>query len=602
MSWEQQFSELKQQFLKRAADRLDTVDSLIRKLAEAPDDNLILRQISQQFHWLAGSGGTYGFDDVTQWGTYGEELCDYFIKVARPVTQDDLDKLSSALVTVRHLFTARLQQAIVSAASTVDQASTADTVVKQRPATKSAEPGKSMLSPSALAAVETANPQPAAELEVSTPRPATVDPQAIPQDRTYAVLVDGNINDLKTLRQGLEERGIFAQEHNTFASAKKAILERLPDVLVLSLPLPDSTGYELAEIIRAADGGHRTVIIILGMQSGFLDKVQAIRSGADAFFEYPPDHNEVIQKVFHLLDRDKPEQYKILSVEDDPQMADFIKLTLESAGYKIQQISDAHQFENTFLSFEPDLVLMDVMLGEMTGFELAKYIRQNDRFATLPIIFLTTQNKLHMHIRSARAGGDEHLVKPVAPQLLIATIAGRLEKARALKRLIDRDGLTRCLTYGTFMERAQRLANTENLRSSPAMMMMDIDHMKAINDRHGFAIGDRIISSIGSLLLRGFRNTDMIARYQSDRFVVIIEHLNEQQLYSLSSQVLAAIAKATHTTNEGPISVTCSAGLALLEPQMSLQQWVIDAERALKAAKEQGRNRAVVKPIVQASR
>ncbi|MBY0550601.1 MAG: response regulator [Candidatus Obscuribacterales bacterium] len=599
MSWEQQFSELKQQFLKRAADRLDTVDSLIRKLAEAPDDNLILRQISQQFHWLAGSGGTYGFDDVTQWGTYGEELCDYFIKVARPVTQDDLDKLSSALETVRHLFTARLQQAVVSAASTADQASTADSIIKQKPADKFVEPEKTTVL-SAVTAAETA--QPATEIELSTPRPATVDPGAIPQDRPYAVLVDGNIHNLKGLQQGLEERGIFAQEHNTSGAAKKAIMDRLPDVLILSLPLPDSTGYELAEIIRAAEGGHRTVIIILGMQSGFLDKVQAIRSGADAFFEYPPDHSEVIQKVFHLLDRDKPEQYKILSVEDDPQMAEFIKLTLESAGYKIQQISDAHQFENAFLSFEPDLVLMDVMLGEMTGFELAKYIRQNDRFATLPIVFLTTQNKLHMHIRSARAGGDEHLVKPVAPQLLIATIAGRLEKARALKRLIDRDGLTRCLTYGTFMERAQRLANTENLRSSPAMMMMDIDHMKAINDRHGFAIGDRVISSIGSLLLRGFRNTDMIARYQSDRFVVIIEHLNEQQLYSLSSQVLAAIAKATHTTNEGAISVTCSAGLALLEPQMSLQQWVVDAERALKAAKEQGRNRAVVKPIVQASR
>lgn len=600
MSWEQQFSELKQQFLKRAADRLDTVDSLIRKLAEAPDDNLILRQISQQFHWLAGSGGTYGFDDVTQWGTYGEELCDYFIKVGRPVTAEDLEKLSSALITVRHLFTARLQQAIVSAASSADQASTADTIVKQKPAAKTVPPERTAI----LLDRPPHQEQPTtvvAQPEVSTPRPATVDPQAIPQDKPYAVLVDGN-NNLQLLRQGLEERGVFAEEHNSSASAKKAILERLPDVLILSLPLPDSTGYELAEAIRAVDGGHRTVIIIQGMQSGFLDKVQAIRSGADAFFEYPADHTEVIQKVFHLLDRDKPEQYKILSVEDDPQMADFIKLTLESAGYKIQQISDAHQFENTFLSFEPDLVLMDVMLGEMTGFELAKYIRQNDRFATLPIIFLTTQNKLHMHIRSARAGGDEHLVKPVAPQLLIATIAGRLEKARALKRLIDRDGLTRCLTYGTFMERAQRLTNTENLRSSPAMMMMDIDHMKAINDRLGFATGDRVISNIGSLLLRGFRNTDMIARYQSDRFVVIIEHLNEQQLYSLSSQVLAAIAKATHSTNEGPVSVTCSAGIAMLEPQMNLQQWVIDADRALKAAKEQGRNRAVVKPIVQASR
>ena len=207
-----------------------------------------------------------------------------------------------------------------------------------------------------------------------------------------------------------------------------------------------------------------------------------------------------------------------------------------------------------------------------------------------------------MHIRSARAGGDEHLVKPVAPQLLIATIASRLERARALKRLIDRDGLTRCLTYGTFMARAHRLASPEGLRNAPAMMMIDIDAMKPLNEQFGFATGDRVISNIGALLLRGFRNTDMIARYQGDRFVVILEHLSEQQLHSLSSQVLQSIATSPHSTGSGKITVTCSAGIALLEPGMSLQQWVADTERALQAAKESGRNCAVVKPTQKSSR
>lgn len=592
MTWEQQFSELKQQFLTRAHERLVTVEGLIKKLSQAPDDNLILRQIMQQFHWLAGSGGTYGFDDVTQWGTYGEELCDYFLKLAQPVSNEDIEKLSSALMTVRQLFTARLTQAVVASAQPIDQAETAP--VPMQAISPHPDPPANTSTDHDLTAEYQRPP-------MELPAVGSVDPTAIPQNKSYAVVVDGNVDNLNMLTKGLEEQGVFVEQFTTCGAALKVLQERLPDVLIVSVPLSDSTGYELAEVIRSTEGGHKTAIIILGIQSGFLDKVQAIRSGADAFFEYPADQNEVIQKVFHLLDRDKPEQYKVLSVEDDQQQADFIKLTLESAGYKLQQVSDPNMFEDAFLSFEPDLVLLDVMLGEMTGFELAKYIRQNDRFAALPIIFLTTQNKLHMHIRSARAGGDEHLVKPVAPQLLIATLAGRLEKARALKRLIDRDGLTRCLTYGTFMERAQRMVG-QGLRSTPAMMMMGVDNMKTVNEQFGYAIGDRVIANIGSLLLRGFRNTDMIARYQSDRFVVIIEHLNEQQLEQLAKQVLQAIASNTHNTPGGAISVTCSAGIVMLEPEMPLQQWVADAEKALRIAKERGKNRAVVKPSVKASR
>lgn len=591
MTWEQQFSELKQQFLTRAHERLLTVESLIKKLSQAPDDNLILRQIMQQFHWLAGSGGTYGFDDVTQWGTYGEELCDYFLKLNKAVSAEDIDKLSSALSTVRQLFTTRLTQAVIASASDMAQTTDLGSDVKPPP------PGEERTRViDTLPTTEYTRPL------VEQPKIGSVDPTAIPQNKSYAMVVDGNMTNLHLLSEGLEEQGVYVEKFTTCQGSLKVLQERLPDVLIVSVPLSDSTGYELAEVIRSTEGGHKTAIVILGIQSGFLDKVQAIRSGADAFFEYPADHTEVIQRVFHLLDRDKPEQYKVLSVEDDPQQAAFIKLTLESAGYKLQQVSDPREFENVFLSFEPDLVLLDVMLGEMTGFELAKYIRQNDRFAAVPIIFLTTQNKLHMHIRSARAGGDEHLVKPVAPQLLIATLAGRLEKARALKRLIDRDGLTRCLTYGTFMERAQRLVSPEGLRNTSAMMMMGVDNMKTINDQFGYAIGDRVIANIGSLLLRGFRNTDMIARYQSDRFVVVIERLNEQQLQSLATQVLGAIHSTNHSTPAGAISVSCSAGIAMLEPGLALQQWVTDAETALVVAKEQGKNRAVVKPVIKASR
>lgn len=440
-------------------------------------------------------------------------------------------------------------------------------------------------------------PEPKTSLSpsIETRKPARL--AHIPADRKFAILVDSNLSNLNPIKSTLQERGVIVEGFISASEVKATFAERLPDVLIVGAPLIDNNGYELVEYLRAQDGGHKPIVILLGQQAVFLDKVQAIRAGADAFYEYPSELSDLVDKIHALLDRDKNENYKILSVEDDPDQASFIKLTLQSAGYTVLHLADPSQFEEQFLSFEPDLVMLDVLLGDLTGFELAKYIRQNDRFATLPIVFLTTQNKLHQHIRSAIAGGDEHLVKPVAPQLLIATVASRLERARALKRLIDRDGLTRCLNYGSFMERAQKMATLDGYRSAPAMMMIDVDNMKKINEKLGFAAGDRIISNIANMLLKGFRNTDLIARFGNDQFAIVLEHLNAQQLQSLSSQVLGAISGTPQLVKGKSVTVTCSGGVSVLEQGMSVQEWLAAAQDALKKAKDAGGNRAIVKPV-----
>ena len=105
---------------------------------------------------------------------------------------------------------------------------------------------------------------------------------------------------------------------------------------------------------------------------------------------------------------------RILSVEDDPDQAAFIRAFLESAGYQVRTCTDPKNFESFLSSFNPDLVLLDVMLPGMTGYELARYLRQDERYATLPVIFLTTQGNIEARIEAARSGGDDHLVKTCA--------------------------------------------------------------------------------------------------------------------------------------------------------------------------------------------
>jgi CheY-like chemotaxis protein len=123
--------------------------------------------------------------------------------------------------------------------------------------------------------------------------------------------------------------------------------------------------------------------------------------------------------------------YKVLSVEDDPEQADFIRYTLVAAGYQVCQVSKSSEFDDALASFNPDLVLLDLVLGDsISGLELALRMRRADIYRSVPIVFLTTLSKQDARVRGAEVTADEHIVKPVAADVLISTV----ERFRLLKR------------------------------------------------------------------------------------------------------------------------------------------------------------------------
>lgn len=532
--WQQKFENLRGQFLERSQERLETLRVLIEHLATRQKDMNLLQEVRQLFHWCAGSGGVYGFERVTRCGLQGEQICDRLLRDGQALTPSDLQQLNQLVAFIYHSIE-----------------------------------NDEIAQPSGIAAQGMTATQ---------------------RDEKVLLIVDSNQASMHSFTRELQNRGVRIDTALTCSAAKASIMKRLPDSLVISLPLPDGNGYELASLVRSAPGGERPPIIFLGQQAGFLDKVAAIRSGADGFFEQPIDENEILHKIEHLLERDRPEKYKILSVEDDPDQAEYIKLTLESAGYNVVSLQDPTKFEETFLKFEPDLVLLDVVLGPISGFELAQYIRQNDRYAALPVVFLTTENALDMHIRSARIGGDDHLIKPVAPQLLAAAVAGRLEKARTLKKLIDRDGLTGCMNFGSFMDRATEFAKPDSHRFSLTILLIDVDSMHIINDRFGYAVGDKVIGALGRLLSKSLRNAALSGRLNGDRFAVILEDLDDHQVERLAQQLLTDFASIQQYSPQGQFRSTISISFNSYNNKMDLKAWMRTTEKLLREAKDNGGN------------
>lgn len=538
-SWQERFQQMKDQFVTKSRARLNSIEKLIDQIEGDRQDITRLRELRQHFHWLAGSGGTYGMPEVSKLGGYGEDGCEFFLSKQQVPGTADIERFRTILNSVVTAFDG-LKPAVAG-----------------------------------------------------TPFEGAAQAPPENEERVEIVIVDGDPLHADSIGKLIEEEGMQILSFANVAQARQRLGAHAPHGMILVLPLPDESAYELTEQCRMLTGGNKTAIIIMSRQTGFLDKVKAIHAGCDAFFEDTVDVKEVVQKLNDLLEKDKPELYRILHVEDDLDQAEFIKATLESAGYNVCSLADPAKFEEWLVAVQPDIVILDVMLGEITGFDLARYMRQDERYATVPILFLTTQNQLYAHIESARAGGDDHLVKPVHPPLLSATVAGRLEKARVLKSLVDKDGLTKALAHAAFMQRAQAVAKSHRGTERAAMLIMDIDYLKEVNDRYGYGTGDKVLLAMANLLRKRFRGTDIIGRLGGDEFGVVFESLGESELANLAVRILKEFEQIEHSSGLHKFKVTFSAGACMLEEGIDMDRWLKLTEQALRAAKSGGRNRVM---------
>ncbi|MBK7745827.1 MAG: response regulator [Candidatus Obscuribacter sp.] len=539
-SWQETFSELKSQYVQRSTDRLAQIIELVTKLISNPMNKDLVQQLSRHFHWLAGSGSMYGFQKVSAMGLEGERICDGITAQTGPASPVDLEKLKVLLQELSVQFTG----------------------------------GEDAPETTNLGKVRSINNS----------------------GRQEVLVIDEDQKDLASLRKQVEEHGFSFRSARSFATTIIELEKRMPEGLILEIPLPDGDAYELVERVRAMPGGDEMAIVIVSKQTGFLDKVRSIHCGADAHFEKPVDVKAMFRRLRYLLDKRYQETPRILSVEDDPDQAAFIRAFLESAGYQVRTCTDPKNFESYMSAFQPDLVLLDVMLPGMTGYELARYIRQDERHATLPVLFLTTQGQIDARIESARAGGDDHLVKPVPPALLLSSVSSRLERARFLKTLLRRDGLTSLLNHTSFMEQAQTvIAQRRRHTGFTALILLDIDYFRSVNERHGYPGGDKVLVALSLLLRRRLRQSDIIGRYAGDEFGIIAEGLDETEAMALSGRLLADFASIQHSTlSHSGFYATCSAGISILDAKtMTVESWISSAFKALQQAKNAGRNCAV---------
>lgn len=544
--WDDELAALRSLYLREAGVRLDDLDRVLDLLDRDGADALSLQELRRGFHGFAGSGTTYGLPAVSALGLEGERRCTAVR--AGPAVETDVRAWREGLAAVRR----EIQTAASGgAASTSDEGAKADASVADHP--------------------------------VST-----------------VLVVDENAADGLSLVRALEQDAFAVRAAAPTEAAAELSAGVLPDALIVAVAGEPSAALALITRVRARPGGDRPVVFLVSAQAGVLDRVEAIHCGADGHFSKPIDVGALARRLRFLLEKERAEPPRILSMEDDLQQTAFLRTVFSSAGYEFRAVEDPARLEAELAAFRPDLVLMDVILPGVSGYDLVRSLRQDERYATLPVIVLTTRGEMESRLEAARAGGDEHLVKPVSPALLLSTVASRVERGRFLRLLVERDGLTGLLTHTALLERARAVLarKRRDPRRQWAWMMIDVDHFKAVNDGHGHPTGDQVLVRLASLLRARLRQADVVGRYGGEEFAVVLEDITGADAVRLVERLRAEFAAIVHRSREGPeFRVTFSAGLAVLEDGDALSSWVSAADRALYAAKAAGRDRVILAPL-----
>lgn len=304
--------------------------------------------------------------------------------------------------------------------------------------------------------------------------------------------------------------------------------------------------------------------------------------------------------------RDGDARDRILVVDDNPDNVEIIATRLRYRGYEVDSASDGHEALAKIRAAPPDLLLLDVMLPGVDGYEIAKTVKNDDTLPYIPIILVTARAETEDKVAGLDAGAEDYLTKPVNFPELEARVRSMLrikrlqdeleEKNRELERLSISDGLTGLFNHrhihGLLQEEYER---AERTRAELTVAMFDLDRFKQVNDTYGHPTGDVILYETAEILRQTVREIDMVGRYGGEEFVAILPGADEADADRFAERVRQAVANHVFRDEANEVRMTLSGGVASFpgggadHPDLLIKQ----ADEALYAAKQGGRNRIV---------
>jgi len=321
-------------------------------------------------------------------------------------------------------------------------------------------------------------------------------------------------------------------------------------------------------------------------------RLAAVRAGGQEFLTGTLEASSLLEKIEVLTCVAQYEPYKVLIIDDSRAQALHTERLLNSAGIVTRTLIEPIQAMAELADFQPDLIILDMYMPACTGTELAKVIRHNDRYVSVPIIYLSAEDDLDKQLDAMSEGGDDFLTKPIKPRHLITTVRNRAARARNLKARMVRDSLTGLYNHTHILQLLEDCSFRSRRENKPlSFAMLDIDHFKRVNDSHGHPMGDRVIKSLALFLKQRLRKTDYIGRYGGEEFAIVMPDTDLEAAYNVLDEIRQRFAEIHYPAQPQDLWCTFSAGVVELCETSDSLAMASQADEALYRAKGAGRNR-----------
>ncbi len=453
------------------------------------------------------------------------------------------------------------------------------------------------------------------------------------------LVVDDILPNVKLLEAKLS--GEYYEVLTAFSGeeALEKVAKESPDLVLLDVMMPGMDGFEVCSRIKSDPALCHIPVVMVTALTDSHDRVRGLEAGADDFLSKPINDVALMARVRSLvrlkmaLDEwrmrentasqlgvvgeasnfmtEPVEGARLLVVEDKDFEVSKIQETLAKDHDIVMAVKDGAAAMSLVARHDFDVIMVSLNLEDEDGLRLCSHLKSNERTRAVPIVMVGQVEDMQRIAHGLEIGAHDYIMRPIDRNELLARVRTQVRRKRFQERLRSTYeislsmALTDTLT-GLYNRRyldvhlQKLLQKNQDSKKSLAVLMVDIDHFKSVNDTHGHNVGDEVLKEFATRLTDKLRSFDLVARLGGEEFVVILPDVSEERAYMVAERLRREISDEPFkcSAEGGSLDITTSIGGMLVKDGEDNPTNVLErADKVLYEAKNAGRNCCVFEGV-----